>query len=343
MNDQAAQLRQAMRSAAGAPVIDEHVPASRAIGAISFGPAPHAPARLRSRRAAPPAPSRISLAKAIAVSSGKGGVGKSNLAVNLAVAMSRMKLKVCLLDADLGLANADVLCNITPKMTLEHVVAGECRLWEAMVLGPGGFRLIPGASGVAKMADLSEAHRRGVLEQLALLERIADVIIIDTGAGIHPNVLSFAAAAHSVVLTTTPEPTSITDGYGTIKTLVAREPQARIELVVNMATSEQEAAGVFARIDRVSRTFLHRPLSYGGAIPNDPAVPASVRQRVPFALYAPESDATRAVWAMARRLAGLEGVESSDQSANKSANQRGFFARLANWLGNGGGGENFGR
>lgn len=339
MSDQATQLRRVMSQAVvedgnvnnggvGVHLSEHALPPSRATGSISFGPAP---TLQRSHRPLPP---RLTLAKAIAVSSGKGGVGKSNIAVNLAVAMSRMKLKVCLLDADLGLANADVLCNVTPKLTLEHVVAGNCRLWEAMVLAPGGFRLVPGASGVANMADLSETHRRGVLQQLATLERIADVLIIDTGAGISPNVLSFTAAAHTVLVATTPEPTAITDGYGLIKSIRNRAPKTNIEVVVNMAASEEEGEAVFRRIDRVSRTFLHKALDFAGVIPADPAVPAAVRQRVPYLLHAPEAEATHMTWRIARRLAGEQDEPlHADQNTNNSDPRAGFFSRLMHWFG----------
>jgi flagellar biosynthesis protein FlhG len=271
---------------------------------------------------------RLQLAKAIAVSSGKGGAGKSNIAVNMAVALSGLGLKVCLLDADMGLANADVLCNLTPKQTLEHVVAGKCKLWEAIMFAPGGFRLIPGASGVARMAELGQEERRRVLYQLAALERVADVLIIDTGAGISSMVVTFAAAAHTTVVVTTPEPTALTDAYGMIKTLCARAPDARIELVVNMCTSTEEAMRVFGRMDRVCRTFLRRRIQFGGAVPTDAAVRAAVRQRVPFVLLSPEAPATVAVRNLARRMVGLQDEAPPGEQAG-----RGFFTRVAKWLG----------
>jgi flagellar biosynthesis protein FlhG len=122
-------------------------------------------------------PKATRLGRAIAVTSGKGGVGKSNVAVNLAVALSMRGLRVCLVDGDLGLANADILCNLSPRLTLEHVMAGQCRLADAMLLAPGGFRLIPGASGVTRLADMGPSQRQSLLRQLAALDRVADFII----------------------------------------------------------------------------------------------------------------------------------------------------------------------
>ncbi len=263
------------------------------------------------------------LAQAIAVTSGKGGVGKSNIAVNLAVCLARLGRRTCLLDGDLGLANADILCNLTPRLTLEHVINGRCRLAEAMLLAPGGFRLIPGACGVAKLADLDGADRTALIGQLAALDHVADDLIIDTGAGLAATVLAFVTAASRVLVVTTPEPTAMTDAYGMVKALTARAPDLGISLVVNMVGPEQEGRDVFDRIDRVSRTFLGRALEYGGAIPNDDAVGEAIRHRVPFTLYAPDGPATAAVEALARSLLGME---SGD------ATRGGFFSRLATWF-----------
>ncbi len=284
------------------------------------------PAPARPQR--PPRPPQITLARAIAVTSGKGGVGKTNLAVNIAVTLGRLGWKVCLLDADLGLANADVLCGLSPRLTLEDVVSGRHRLVDALQLAPGGFRLIPGASGVVRMADLDGDRRQRLLDQLTMLEQVVDVIVIDTAAGIGANVLAFAAAANVVVVTTTPEPAAITDAYSMIKALLARAPSAAIELVVNMAADEAEGASVFGRVDKVCRAFLHRPLAFGGTIPADPGVTAAVRHRVPFVLFAPEGPATRALDRLARKLVGL------DDAGADPGRRQGFFARLASLLTN---------
>jgi len=267
------------------------------------------------------------IARAIAVSSGKGGVGKTNLSVNLAVAFAARGQRVVLLDADLGLANADVLCGITPRATLEDVVSGERTLEEVMVSAPGGFRLVPGASGVSRLADMGQMQRRNLLEQLLQLERTTDVLIVDTGAGIGANSMAFAAAAHSILVTTTPEPTSIADAYGAIKTLVARGCRDGLQLVVNMAASDEEARAVHGRIERVARAFLSTRIEYAGAVPLDPAIPAAVRRRSPVTVLSPEAASSRAIRQLARTLSG----ESA--TPDRADQRQGFLARLAGFLG----------
>ncbi len=334
---------------------DADIAPSTPSGAVSFRPRPvaagspppapvaHRPRAVRSaapserlltpaphRAPAPPPPTHAPaprLARAIAVTSGKGGVGKSNIAVNLAVTLAASGRKVCLLDADFGLANVDVLCNMRPKLTLQHVVTGRCQLADAMMLGPGGFRLIPGASGVAGMADIGARHRAILLDQLGALERVADIIIIDCAAGISSNVLAFAAAAHTTLVATTPEPPAISDAYGMIKSLWRRSPDARIKLVVNMVSDGGQAAEIHRRMDAVARSFLKRSVGFAGAIPLDPLVPSAVYHRLPFTLFAPDGRATRSVHAIAMRL--LEGDRHQDETRG------GFFARLASFLGGG--------
>ena len=328
MSDQATQLRRLVEagrmdhSAAAVSVAPTSVPT----GSISFRPRAAQP----RPSAPPPEESKpVRLARAIAVTSGKGGVGKSNVALNLAVRFSQMGRKVCLLDADLGMANIDIMCNLTPRKTLQHVVAGRARLTETMLLAPGGFRLIPGASGVMGMADLGSRQRRQVLEQLTALDRLADLLIIDCAAGITENVVAFAAAANSVVVTTTNEPTAVTDAYGMIKSLNRLREGIPIDLVVNMVASEEEGRQVFERMNKVTQTFLKRESRYGGGIPFDYAVPAAVHHRLPFSLYEPDGGATRAMGRIAEHLLGLRDAAAADDE------RAGFFRRLSTWLGGG--------
>jgi flagellar biosynthesis protein FlhG len=308
-------------------------------GRLSYGPSP---VRVRPARrelmtpSEPPAPQPMRLARAIAVTSGKGGVGKSNIAVNLAVALAGMGRKTCLFDADLGLANADVLCGITPKMTLEHVVAGKCRLAEAFYKAPGGFRLIPGASGATRLADLEPVRRRDLLEQLAVIARVADVMIFDTSAGLSANVLAFASAAESVLLVTTPEPTAMTDAYAMLKALTIHAPSTQVKLIVNMARSQREGEAVFERMQRVAQTFLGRSIEPSVMIPIDPALMTAVRERVPVLLQSPRSPASKAVMQLAREIAStnpeMNGVAAPAGGGPNGSARRNLFARLVEWL-----------
>ncbi len=368
-HDQAAALRRIMRGAGEAGPLSSPAGAGLAASrgahgnaSISVGPIGQRPVEtVPDRRPAKAA--RVRLARAIAITSGKGGVGKTNLAVNLSIAMAHER-RVSLLDADLGMANADVLCGLSPRATLEDVLLHGRSIEEVMVLAPGGFRLVPGASGVASIANLGTEGRRRLLAQLASLERHTDVLMIDTAAGIASNSIAFAAAAHAVLVAVTPEPTSITDAYGAVKTIVAKVRSPRIRLIVNMASDREEGEEVFRRIDRVSRTFLDTPLELAGIVPFDPAVRACVKRREPVVLSEPDAPASRAIRAIARGLLasdifrdespatsgrpgdgrlgdsrpGEMGVDARgeplgvDPRAFQSA-RSGFLSRLVGWLG----------
>ena len=238
----------------------------------------------------------------IAVTSGKGGVGKTTVAVNLAVKLSQMGRRIVLIDVDLGTANADVLCNLAPTDTLAHVVAGRRSLAEALVEAPGGFRMAVGASGLAQMAALNEVERQRLLEQIASLRSDADLILVDTGAGVGPNVLHFAAAADQVLVVATPEPTSITDAYAVMKTIVRRREGADFALLVNMVRDDAEARSVFERVSACCRKFLGFVPRYAGHVVSDPRVPASIRRRRPFVIDAPSTDASASIAQLAHRM-----------------------------------------
>lgn len=274
-------------------------------------------------------------ASVIAITSGKGGVGKSNVSVNLAIKLSAAGKRVVLLDADLGLANADVLCNVDLPLNLSHVIARKKELHEVMVKAPGGFRLIGGASGLARMADLSDFERQRIVDALGELEETADIILIDTGAGISPNVLSFTRAADHVLVLTTPEPTAITDAYAVIK-VISRgvganghaghgdDPSRRVSLLVNQARSPGEARVVHERIAKVARQFLGVSVLDAGFLYADEQVPLAVRKRIPFVLASPRCPASLCVTQLAMRLE--QGVAAGELLHG------GFFQRMSRWF-----------
>jgi flagellar biosynthesis protein FlhG len=246
-----------------------------------------------------PVPLRV-----IAVASGKGGVGKTNLTANLAVALARRGLRVCVVDADLGLANLDVLLGLSPAASLRDVLQGERRLRDVMVEGPAGIRIVPAASGFEELTTLTAADRQRLLDEIETLDDSMDALLLDTAAGISPNVLYFAAAAADVLIVITPEPTSLTDAYALIKVLSARYGRREFLVAVNMAAGSSDAEAAFARLSRVAGRFLSVRLEYQGYVPYDDAVPRAVRRQEPVVLDAPGTPASLAVTELARRLAG---------------------------------------
>jgi flagellar biosynthesis protein FlhG len=263
-------------------------------------------------------------ATVIAVTSGKGGVGKSNIAVNLAIKLASAGKEVVLLDADLGLANADVLCNVDLPSNLSHVISRKRELADVMVDAPGGFRLIGGASGLARMADLTDYDRQRLVSALAELEARTDVILIDTGAGISPNVLSFTRCADHVLVVTTPEPTAITDAYAVIKVISRDESDRPISLLVNQVRVQGEGRVVYERIAKVAKQFLQVNVLDAGFVNSDPEVPAAVRRRMPFLLASPRCPASLCIGQLAMRLE--KGVGPTSDGTG------GFFNRMSRWF-----------
>jgi flagellar biosynthesis protein FlhG len=270
-------------------------------------------------------------ATVIAITSGKGGVGKSNVAVNLAIKLAAAGKEVVLLDADLGLANADVLCNIDLPHNLSSVIARKKDLADVMVRAPGGFSLIGGASGLARMADLTDADRQRLVTAMGRLEERADIILVDTGAGISPNVLTFTRAADHVLVVTTPEPTAITDAYAVIKVISREgmsggvEGERRISLLVNQVRTAGEGRVVHERIAKVARQFLGVRVYDAGHIMSDECVSTAVRARTPFVIQSPRSPASLCVAQLAMRLE--QGV-----AATPAGTGGGFFNRMGRWF-----------
>ncbi|MBI1319893.1 MAG: AAA family ATPase [Candidatus Hydrogenedens sp.] len=243
-----------------------------------------------------------STARVLAVSSGKGGVGKTGTSINLSIALSQQGARVALMDADLGLANVEVLMGLTSLHNIEHVIQGEKRMRDILVKGPAGIRLIPGSSGLAQVADLSENGRRRLLEGIDELQSEFDYIIIDTMAGIGRNAAAFAASADEVVLVSTPEPSAIVDAYAMLKTLHRMREDIAIRLLVNMAAGDAQARAVATKLATVARQYLGRNLSYLGYLPRDVHVQHAVMQSTPFLLRYPDAPASQAMAQLARRL-----------------------------------------
>jgi flagellar biosynthesis protein FlhG len=240
-------------------------------------------------------------ARSIAVTSGKGGVGKSSLALNLAIALAQFKSRTALLDANLGLGNLDLLCGLNGYWNLSHVVTGARNLSEIVLDGPAGIQVIPGASGLAEMADWPENAQADVGHQLAAFEQTQDFLVIDTAAGIHRSVRQFLEACDLVLVVATPEPTAIADAYATIKSLSGCSIP-KLEILVNQSHSAEQATLISDRIRETARTFLRLEVAAGGWVPQDPAVAGAVSRRRPFLIEKPDCPASQAVGQLAQRL-----------------------------------------
>jgi flagellar biosynthesis protein FlhG len=239
----------------------------------------------------------------ITVTSGKGGVGKTNMSVNMAIAYARMGKKVVVMDADLGLANVNVMLNIIPRFTLFHVMRRQKTMKEIIEKTEYGISIVAGASGLAKIANLNEEERKNFIHELESLTD-ADVIIIDTSAGVNSNVIDFVAAAEDAVIITTPEPTAITDAYGLIKIIATEYESLRIglKLVVNRVKSAAEAKKVADRMTNIAGQFLNLKVDYLGYIYDDPVVSQGVLRQKPFLVIDPRARASFCIEHIVDRL-----------------------------------------
>lgn len=240
----------------------------------------------------------------LAVTSGKGGVGKTNLAVNLALAFLELGQPVLLVDADLGLANTDLILGAEPRYHLGHVLRGQVRLAEAVYRGPEGLRLLSGGVALEDLATLPSEQILSFVSQLPDLAGRGDLVLLDTGAGLSGHVRAFLAAAPEVLVVTTPEPTALADAYASIKVLSREHPESTVYLVVNQADNAREARETSHTLSRVARRYLGMAVQEIGYIPRDPAVPRAVREKRPFLLAAPSAPASVAVRQVAARLNG---------------------------------------
>ncbi len=259
--------------------------------------------------------------KVIAVSSGKGGVGKTNFVVNLATYISTLKKKVLIIDADLGLANIDVLFGIAPKFNLRHVLLGQKRLMEIIINGPNGIMILPASSGVRELTNLNNFQKIQMLSEINSFELSVDVILIDTGAGISDNVLFFCGSAQETIVIVTSEPTSLADAYALIKILSKDFGKDRFRVLVNMTRSEKEAFSTFRKLAIVADKFLNLSIDYLGYLPYEQHVKDAIIAQKSFISLYPNSP-------FAKKLYGL-GEKILEMKPNDSEGGLQFFFKKA--------------
>ena len=259
--------------------------------------------------------------KLITVTSGKGGVGKSNFVVNLAIVLQNKGKKVLIFDADLGMGNDDVLMGLYPKHNIFDIVFTDLEIKDIIIEGTNGVSLIPAGSALSKAQDLEESDKKIFLEKLDTLDEY-DYILMDTGAGVNKDVLSFIAASEELILITTPEPTSLTDGYSLIKAIDHYKLKTNAKIIVNKAFTKEEGEETYNRFDRAVSKFLKINIEYLGCILDDKKLVQSVRQQKPFVVLYPNCDAAKDIENIAMKLMG--------QEMNSLNGAKGLFKRLFN-------------
>lgn len=257
-------------------------------------------------------PSRRTSTRVVSVSSGKGGVGKTNIVANLAYTMSTSGLRVLVLDADLGLGNIDVLLGKAPRYNLSHVINGDLQVADILIAGPGGMQILPASSGVQDITALTPAQRLRLITSLDAVMETTDILLIDTAAGISANVMYFNVCAHDILVMVTPEPTAITDAYALMKVMRLKYGETRFHVVVNMVASEREGEEVFRQLDLVIRRFLDISLHYCGSVPRDPALITAVRRQSLVCDTNAAASASRSIRDLAAVLMGMPGPVAPD-------------------------------
>jgi flagellar biosynthesis protein FlhG len=248
--------------------------------------------------------SKTNPVKVIAITSGKGGAGKSNLSVNLGIALAQTGRRVAILDADMGLANVDILLGIYPKFNLSHVLSGEKTLSEIIQVGPSGLKVIPGASGIQKMAELSLTEQAAMIHAFSELDQDLDVLIVDTAAGISAGVVNFTRACQEIIVVVCDEPTSLTDAYAFIKLLNRDYRLSNFHVITNMVKTAQQGQALFQKLTKVTDHYLDVTLRYIGAVPHDPNLGKAVQKQSPVVVSFPESKATVAIREIAGKIDG---------------------------------------
>jgi len=268
-------------------------------------------------------PPLVTRHRTIAFTSGKGGVGKSNLILNTGLVLARRGKRVVILDGDLGLASLNVLLGLSPRFDLRHVIAGDKRLDQILLPGPHGIRIIPAGSGVAELANLTEDERETLLAELQELGPTVDFLLIDTGAGLSDTVLNLIVASDETVVVTRPEPTALADAYALMKVVLQYQATYPFHLLINMVRDGAQAQQVFGSLAQILLKFLGYQPGYAGYVVMDPSVGRGVVQQVPFTVLAPRCDAARGLEALADRLLGTP--------AAAPRNPAPFWKRLSQW------------
>ena len=241
-------------------------------------------------------------ARVIAITSGKGGVGKTNLTVNLAIAMAKIGRRVLIVDADLGMANVDVVLGTVSKHHLLHLLQPDVALEDVLIHGPYGVNYISGGSAIERALDFSPKERQCLLDKLAACEKLADIVLVDTGAGLGRNVLDFILAADEVILVTTPEPTALTDAYAVMKAYSRNSEKKDLKIVVNRVYDEDECNEVLTKLRRTSEKFLSLPLTSLGMVYEDRSVMNAVKNQQPLLAAYPDAVAARCIEAVAKNV-----------------------------------------
>lgn len=251
--------------------------------------------------------------RVITVTSGKGGVGKSNTAINLAIQFRKMGQKVIILDADFGLANIEIMFGAVPKHNLCDLIYQGKNIQEIITWGPMDVGFISGGSGIAGMSNLNRDYLNYIVQNLAQLDSITDIVIVDTGAGISDAVMEFLVASGEILLVTTPEPTSITDSYSLLKALYRHprfhEEVTKVKMIANRVDKETEGQILFSKLNAVVTRYLKIPMTYLGCVPEDPHLSRAVMQQTPVSIQNPGARSTMAYEKMAKLLLGKEEEE----------------------------------